>query len=166
MSPLESPRAPPALQWESPLRVFSAEANYLLRVLHCLERNTARDVQLRSALSLLEQDASCQDWDGHGASPVDLSAIRHAERVVASLPWNVPTPAVTADPDGEVSLDWDAGHDAVFGVSIRADGRLAWAGRLGKERVTGIGFLKPGIPAVVVEWATRVGDLLIASIAE
>jgi hypothetical protein len=61
-----------------------------------------------------------------------------------------------------VSLDWDAARDVIFGVSVRADGRLAWAGRFGEERVTGIGFLKTGAPAVVAEWASRVGNRLVA----
>ena len=100
--------------------------------------------------------------DGHGALPVQPRALQHASLLVASLPWNVPLPAVTADPDGEVSLDWDAGRDVIFGVSVRADGRLAWAGRFGEERVTGIGFLKTGAPAVVAEWASRVGNRLVA----
>ena len=166
MSPLESPHTPPACLWQVPSPGYSKEAEYILRglqVVHGLARHTARDVQLSSALRLLERAAAAPGWDGHGALPVQLLAVRKADLLVASLPWNVPCPSVTADPDGEVSLDWDAGRDALFGVSVRADGRLAWAGRLGDERVTGIGFLKTGVPAVVIEWAGRVGDRLIAS---
>lgn len=164
MTPVVAPQIPPAFVWQTlPSPGRSGEASFLVQRLGELRdegRDTAREVQVRSALRFLQREAGVEDWDGYGARPVDSRAIGQAKLLVDALPWAVPMPSVSADPDGEVSLSWDAASDAVFGVSVRGDGRIAWAGRLADDRTTGIGFLRNGVPAAVLEWASRIGGRL------
>jgi hypothetical protein len=75
----------------------------------------------------------CQSpgWDGYGARAVHTSAKTQAQRFVDLLPYRLPAPDPTADPDGDVSLLWDFGPGHVFSVSVSADGTLTYAGLLG-----------------------------------
>jgi hypothetical protein len=75
----------------------------------------------------------CQspDWDGYGAQAVRIDVKTQAQRFVDLLPYRLPAPDPTADPDGDISLLWDFGPGLVFSVSISADGTLTYAGLLG-----------------------------------
>ncbi len=51
------------------------------------------------------------NWDSYGADVVSHDSARHAEKTLRELARieNVPSPTVTATPDGEVGFCWDAG---------------------------------------------------------
>lgn len=67
-------------------------------------------------------------WDGGAARPVDRAALEQAERLLAALearPW--PQPRISADPDGDVSLDWTTPLGGMLSLSIDRNGTLYWA---------------------------------------
>lgn len=113
---------------------------------------------VRDALGELDDilmDCSQPDWDGYGAEPVDLSSVVEARRFLLSLPVKTSAPEVSVDPDGEVSMDWKGARGAILSVSIRADGRLSYAGRFGIRRASGTEYFTDEVPRKVVEHLRR-----------
>ena len=96
--------------------------------------------------------ASFPNWDGYGASPVRRGTKEAAQRFVDLLPYRLPAPDTTVDPEGDVTLVWDFGPGHVFGVSIGAGAELTYAGRIGEgvER-HGLERLDRAIPKSILE---------------
>lgn len=82
-------------------------------------------------------DCSTENWDGYGALPVNLSSVHYAKKLLDTLPREIRTPDIGADPDGEVSLEWTAGPRQVISISISHAGDLAYAGLLGDNKIHG-----------------------------
>ena len=83
--------------------------------------------------------------------PVDEDTIRAATQFVYSLPRFGPTPEVSVDPDGEISLDWASPSGKMFSVSVNKQNRLAYAGWFGeKSKVHGIEQLDEVCPQEIV----------------
>lgn len=77
-------------------------------------------------------DCSEPNWDGYGAIPVSRRAIRHAREVLTRL-GDVPEPELSADPDGEASMDWYGRNGRVFSLSVSPEARVSWASMVGPE---------------------------------
>jgi hypothetical protein len=91
-------------------------------------------------------------WDGYGARGVLMGAKTEAQRFVDLLPYRLPPPDPSADPDGEISLLWDLGPGHVFSVSVGAEGTLTYAGLLGKGvKRHGVEPFKSDIPKVILQ---------------
>lgn len=103
----------------------------------------------------LVADCSVEDWDAQGARPVDVAAVAQAKQFLDALPSNSPFPDVSADPDGEVSLDWFGQGRDLFSISVSPDGRLSYAGVFGPRRAHGTEFLSDEIPAPILEQLRR-----------
>jgi hypothetical protein len=101
--------------------------------------------QLKELLS----EASDQGWDGYGAVPLDPLAYLYANRFLRTLPTTAPIPEVSADPDGEVSLDWDFGERKALTVSIGPTGRCTFAWMNGQSINRGTDWIDDEIPASV-----------------
>lgn len=95
-------------------------------------------------------EASVPNWDGHGAVPVKLAALAHAEAFLEAFPTSLPQPEVSADPDGEVSFDWFFRPDVVFSLSISETGRLSYAGLFGHASTYGEESLSDRIPGTIL----------------
>lgn len=75
-----------------------------------------------------------------------------AERFLTVLPLDIPAPEVGLDPDGEISFDWFGSAGENFSVSLRKDGRLAYAGAfMGEKTKYGTDRLDDEIPREIVE---------------
>ena len=70
--------------------------------------------------------AAVANWDGYGAKAVSPETVDMAKRFAASIPSHMGAPEVSADPDGELSFDWELGDNRRLSVSISAAGRLAF----------------------------------------
>jgi hypothetical protein len=46
------------------------------------------------------------NWDGFGAGPISAETYQTARRLVTALPFSVPVPQVSAEPDGEITFEW------------------------------------------------------------
>jgi hypothetical protein len=95
-------------------------------------------------------EALCEGWDGHGALPMDMRAYLFAKKFLHALPTTAPAPEVSADTDGEVSLDWIFGNHRALTVSIGPTGRCTFAWMLGKNTNRGTGWIEDEIPATIV----------------
>jgi len=119
------------------------------------ERSVALFGEKAAALSRLASLAvECAEvgWDGEDAAPIDLIAIRSAERLVRMLPYGVPLPEFSPEPDGSISLDWIRSRNRLLSLSIGRSNRLAYAWLDGAERGHGVvGFDGPNVPLRVLE---------------
>ena len=74
------------------------------------------------------------NWDGYGAEPASLRALRHAEDLIAALPDDVPLPECSIEPDGCVSLDWISAAYRTLTLSVGETDRLPYAWVDGTDR--------------------------------
>ncbi len=77
------------------------------------------------------------DWDGFSAMPVQQETLTAAYMLIDSLPLNFPQPAVGAEPDGQITLEWHRAPHRTLSVSIDRDGFLHYAGLYGANRQYG-----------------------------
>ncbi|MBL7951310.1 MAG: hypothetical protein JNM62_06275 [Flavobacteriales bacterium] len=89
-----------------------------------LQRQDIEDAQ--RALRTIYSEALDHDWAGPGSNAVHLLTLEMAQRFLSALPRGMEAPEVNADPDGEVSFDWDYGRDRLLAVSISLSGRLSF----------------------------------------
>lgn len=118
----------------------SEEAQSLSRierdVSEALEQSQAlfgRTSEAVSSLWDLAADHAKADWDGYGAKPVSLESLVLAERLIRSMPHDLPVPEFSVDPDGDISFDWIAGRQKIYSLSVGTSMRLACAWRSGSD---------------------------------
>ena len=81
-----------------------------------------------SAIRELVRSHAETGWDGGHASAADPRAIARAVAFVRALPEDCVPSGVGIDPDGSVSLDWNAPGHRVLTISVSGhDDRLACA---------------------------------------
>ena len=99
-----------------------------------------------SKLNELKNSCSKQNWDGYDALPISNSSYLNTLRIINFLPNDLPTPELSVDSDGEVSLEWYVDKEKVFSVSIGTDS-FNYAGLFdtgkvhGKEEINSTGRL-------------------------
>ena len=61
------------------------------------------------------------------------------------------------DSDGEISFDWEGKNRRMLSVSLRADGRLSYAIKLGLMRSSyGVDEFDENVPEVIVESVKKI----------
>lgn len=120
---------------------------------HLLESYTVRSAAEGSLAELEEvrSEASVTGWNGYDAKPLDFHAYLNAKLFLAALPTTAPFPEVSADSDGEVSLDWIFGVQRALTVSIGPSGRCTFAWMRGKRTCRGTYWIDDGIPAPIAD---------------
>jgi hypothetical protein len=104
------------------------------------------------ALDELEQvraEASTYGWDGYGAKPMDADAYVNARLFLETLPTTAPSPEISADPDGDVALDWSFGPRKALSISISRTGRCTFAWIRGRRTVRGTDWFDDAIPVPI-----------------
>lgn len=94
-------------------------------------------------------EASHPGWDGYGAAPMSPEAYDFAKKFIRVLPTAAPLPELSADPDGEVALDWSFGDRRVLSVRIGPRGRCTFAWLLGQRSNRGTDWIDDEIPAPI-----------------
>lgn len=120
--------------------------------LHLLNSYTFRSRVERALIELdgVRKEASSPGWNGYEAKPMDPDAYANARLFLESLPTTAPRPEVSADPDGDVALDWSFGPHKALSVSISGNGRCTFAWMLGQRTYRGTEWLNNGIPGNIV----------------
>ncbi|HJW95353.1 MAG TPA: hypothetical protein VJ901_17175 [Thermoanaerobaculia bacterium] len=109
-----------------------------------------------SGLLTVLEDASAPNWDGYGSAPVNLKSARHAIRLLSHMPLELPAPEISADPDGEVSIEWYREPRRLFSISVSASGNLSYAGMFGKSSVYGTEeFTNEYLPVLIRAYLSR-----------
>lgn len=71
---------------------------------------------------------------GEHESDLDYATFLIAKRFLLAFPKTLPAAELSLDNDGEISFDWLGKNHRIFSVSLRSDGRLSMAGKLGVKR--------------------------------
>lgn len=79
-------------------------------------------------LADLARDCSTENWDGYGARPLLVGALREAALVLRSLPPGVVEPEIAAEPDGSIGVEWRKDEGQRFAVSLAGIGRIFFSG--------------------------------------
>lgn len=111
--------------------------------------------QVFRELEAVAEECGVRNWDGYDAQPVSAGAIGCAWRLLDQLVDDFPCPEVSADPDGEVSLDWLDGAERGLSISVNAEGRLSYAGFFRRSKAHGVEFLQDEIPEAIMEVLRR-----------
>lgn len=78
---------------------------------------------------LIKIYASCliDNWDGYGAKAVSLLAINKALGFSTRLSPEIPSPEYSAEPDGEVAVEWYGPDGATLSVSIGEGDKVSYS---------------------------------------
>ncbi|MCC7415601.1 MAG: hypothetical protein IT176_00560 [Acidobacteria bacterium] len=121
---------------------------------HLLDSYTVRRPVERvlDELDAVREEARFAGWNGYGAKALQTEAYQNAKLFLEALPTTAPSPEVSADPDGEVALDWVFGERKALTVSIGAAGRCTFAWMRGARTYRGTDWLDDdGIPAPIAD---------------
>jgi hypothetical protein len=105
-------------------------------------------------LEIAHQAIIEKTYDRDGLDQLKPSTIFNALKLAGLLSNRIPRPEVDIDPDGELSFEWYQAPNKLLSISIGQDGRLAYAGRFGLKRISGIDYLGEQFPnelAVFIE---------------
>ena len=108
-----------------------------------------------ASLAELEDEAREDDWDSKNARALDVMSVLAARRFLTLMPSSFPVPYIAADPDGEVSFEWEGRRGALFSVSFSPDQTVAYAGIFEPARVRGIEYFGDEIPSPILDGLRR-----------
>jgi hypothetical protein len=106
--------------------------------------------------ALAELDSVCagttqEGWNGYGARRLSADAAYYARLFLQALPPSAPVPEVSADPDGEIALDWQFAPGMALSVSIGAAGRCSFAWMRGRRTYSGTEWVDDDIPTPIAD---------------
>ena len=95
---------------------------------------------------LFEEVEHCREdkWDGYGAEPVSELSLRLAEKIIRCLPEDLPSPEITIDPRGYISMDWIPSKSKMFSLIASKTGRVPYSWLDGTERGYAVTNMKEG----------------------
>jgi hypothetical protein len=102
------------------------------------------------------KECSTDNWDGYGARAIDMASYSEALRFLHFLPKTLPTPEITAEPDGEIAFEWFCSKRRIFSVSIGGKGELTYAGLFGFNKTHGTEFFGDEFPKTILDNIQRV----------
>ena len=154
--PCVTPPPPPlAISAQSaPASAIGVRLTQLLVEAQTYSRDNASDWRsLTSALiEAIAGECEASNWDGYGAAAIRAGVKEQAQRFINLLPFRLPPPDPTVDPDGDIALVWDFGPGHVRSVSVGADGVLTYAGLLGDGvKRHGVERFEADIPKVILQ---------------
>ncbi len=123
---------------------------------------TARPNELEIENNLVDElqavweSCSTPDWDGYGALAASQDALRNSRRFLESLPRDFPTPSISAEPDGALTMEWHCSERQTLSVSVSSGEELHFAGLFGPNRVDGSEALLTEIPQPILDLIRRV----------
>lgn len=85
----------------------------------------------------LSHECSQPNWDGYGAPALSPEVFRVAQRFVASIPFDIPTPTISASAAGEVTFEWAQTARRLVSVAVSANGEIYFASLNGRKRSFG-----------------------------
>ncbi len=103
------------------------------------------------ALHEMLEESSMDNWDGYGARAVTERTFRKAVDFLRSLPSTVPSPEVSADPDGEIAFEWHPGPDRAFSVSVGEGDSITFAAFSGRRKFHGTELLIDELPETILQ---------------
>lgn len=138
-------------------RGFSDEARFAERL---VERGTEGPIRMGQlecihALSKALVECSVEDWDGYGATPMDLGTYVNVLEFLEAMPSHWPVPELSVEPDGDVSLEWIVEQERMLSISLGSTNRLSYAAMFGENTAYGTEYFTDEIPAAVIQNLAR-----------
>jgi hypothetical protein len=96
------------------------------------------------------------NWDGYGAEPVTQDSYRNAYLLLEALPAGYPMPVASAEPDGQLTLEWYRSPMHTLSVSVSATGELHYAALIGPAKAYGTEFLFGCLPKALSDILGRI----------
>ena len=96
------------------------------------------------------------DWCGYPAAAVSEASVLLARLFIDRLPIGAPLPAVNAEPDGQISLEWYKAPRWIFSISFDPNGTLHYAGLFSDEKIHGSQLFFTHIPSSIMNLIMRV----------
>ena len=109
-----------------------------------------RSDKLSKELDDIYVECSGRNWDGYGARPIFKSVRKYVNKFLDALPVDTPTPELSPDPDGEISLEWCYARNKMFSISIGKKGRIAYAVLDGERRSSGTEVFEKEMPESII----------------
>lgn len=134
----------------SAVRLQELEREALHRLMGSISVRSQLDAAL-GALDSVFQEAAEPGWNGYNAKPVSSGTYLNARRFLEALPTTGPYPDISADGDGDISLDWFFAPRKAVSVSVASNRRLAFALVDGCSTSRGVEWLVDGIPSRIAD---------------
>lgn len=99
------------------------------------------------------------DWDGYGAQPVTYRSYQFACSFLKALPLGVSPPAISAEPDGHITLEWYRSSRHILSVSISPEGDLHYASLHGYSKSYGTEPYWGIVPRIILNLINRITPL-------
>lgn len=96
------------------------------------------------------------NWDGYGAAPVSMRAVRSAHGFLEALPLGAPAPSIGAEPDGHITLEWHHSLRRTLSISISPEGDLHYAALVGASKACGTERFFGEVPKEIIGLIRRV----------
>lgn len=109
-------------------------------------------------LDSVARECALPNWDGYDAHAVGAATIREAARFLRAIPDGAARPAISADPDGQISVEWHVSPKRTFSVSVSQDGELHYAALIGSSRHFGTVPFLGECPGVIADLIQRIGQ--------
>ena len=116
--------------------------------------STFNKEEIATYLNEIYEECSSENWDGYDSNPISEEAFEQAQSFLYTVmnenQLNVPIPDISADPDGDISLEWRKEHRFTFVVSINGQGLISYAGLFGKNKIHGTEYFGQEIPPSII----------------
>lgn len=143
-------------------RGFSDEAQFIDEVTSAnrrtLHASSAFGIEsiVRDELGTVWEECKGPNWDGFDALPVTHDTLRNAYTFLESLPLGCPRPSISAEPDGQLTVEWHQSKRRTLSVSVTPDGDLHYAALLGPGRAYGTEAFFGEVPDAILDLIRRV----------
>ncbi len=123
-------------------------------------KNTVDNIYISCLPSLYElfEEYSENNWDGYGASAINLSSYINAISFLMALPSSTQVPEISIETDGDVVFEWFVSWDRVFSVSIGPNCELHYAGLFEGRQISGLEYLEETIPKIIIDQIDKIFD--------
>ena len=105
------------------------------------------------ALRDIVESKCTEGWDGYDAAPVSEQTLKEAYKFISLLPPSLPVPEeISADPDGDISLEWYRNTNYLLTISISEKKTISYAGVFGPySKVHGTEYFDFKIPKSILD---------------
>jgi hypothetical protein len=91
-------------------------------------------------------------WDGYDALPLTEGAYTEAKRILENLLFfNIPSPEITAEPSGDIALEWYKGNNQIFILSVSGSNEIVYAGIFGMNKTHGKEYFFNSLPSIIID---------------
>lgn len=106
-------------------------------------------------LDEIQQECSQVGWDGYNARPVSPESYELAASFLKALPIGIPVPTVSADPDGQITLEWYVSPRKTVSVSVSQESELHFSALNGSSSNYGTEPFYGKAPRSIIELVQR-----------